>query len=72
MRKTIGPTGALRLAADPGSGSGAGPDGHADRFWAGALACAAAAPGAPVAAGVSVGEPGAVRAAYAPAAGGGQ
>lgn len=72
VRKTIGPTGALRLAADPGSGSGAGPDGHADRFWAGALACAAAVPGAPLAAGVSVGEPGAVRAAYAPGAGGGR
>ena len=43
MRETTGPTGAPRLAADR-----AGTDGHADRFWALALAVAASAePGGP-------------------------
>ncbi len=40
VRVEAGPTGAPRLIADR-----AGTDGHADRFWALALACAAAADG---------------------------
>ena len=42
VQKAIGPTGAPRLIADDSS------DGHADRFWACALACAAAADDVPV------------------------
>ncbi len=41
VQKTAGVTGAPRLVADGGG------DGHADRFWALALACAAAAEGRP-------------------------
>ena len=42
IRAEAGPTGAPRLLADTGE-----TDGHADRFWAIALACAAAAQGRP-------------------------
>ncbi len=45
VRKTVGPTGSPRLAADGET------DGHADRFWAAALACAAAAESRPPPAG---------------------
>ena len=41
IRKVVGLTGAPRLLADDDT------DGHADRFWAGALACAAADLGGP-------------------------
>ena len=50
IRTESGPTGAPRLLADRG-----GTDGHADRFWAIALACAAAASGRGPIEGASVG-----------------
>ncbi len=50
VQKSIGPTGHLRLEADNETAA----DGHADRFWAGALACAAAASPQPAAAGVTI------------------
>ena len=62
VRAAAGPTGAPRLVAD---GSG---DGHADRFWAAALACAAVADGRGRAAGASAGNAASVRAAFAPRA----
>ncbi len=62
VRKTVGPTGAMRLVADGES------DGHADRFWAGALACASAAARRPAPAGASVG--GDLHRIYAPRTGG--
>ncbi len=49
VRAEAGPTGSPRLVAER-----AGTDGHADRFWALALACAAAAAGRHPAAGVTV------------------
>ena len=61
VRAEAGPTGAPRLAADENG------DGHADRFWAAALACAAAAAARRVeAAGASAGNAAGVRAAFAP------
>ena len=65
VRKTVGATGAPRLVADGES------DGHADRFWAGALACAACLDRRPRAAGASVGAAPDIRAAFAPRSGGG-
>ena len=50
VRTEAGPTGAPRLLADRGD-----TDGHADRFWAIALACAAAASGRGPIEGASVG-----------------
>ncbi len=61
VRAEAGPTGSPRLVAER-----AGTDGHADRFWALALACAAAAEGRPAPAGAWVrGDP---RDAFTPGA----
>ena len=61
VRAEEGATGAPRLVADRSD-----TDGHADRFWALALACAALTPGTHPAAGVTVGDADDVRQAFLP------